>query len=321
MSEKDEVKEPAPSFTAKSFGLLWSATALLTIFTYWQEPLFLNLASAFRFQLLLALTCFSLPPFLLFRGRRRLLFVALPVVLLLTFASYFLPLSPSRTSGAPPLHLATTNLYSGNRGLNRFTFWLKEYPADILGLLEVAPHHTQSLADLGYEWSLVEPRADNFGIALLSREVPLQSRLLEAESSTPSVWAEYQDYQVLLTHPRPPLNKEARVWGDEQIVDLAALLSQIDKPIVVLGDLNATGWDLRLLPFRELGLKDGRKGHGFLPTWPVGKTLLQIPIDHILVPSEWDVLECARGPDIGSDHYPLRAVVERSKTSSPALGR
>lgn len=31
-----------------------------------------------------------------------------------------------------------------------------------------------------------------------------------------------------------------------------------------------------------------------------------IPIDHVLVTRQWRVVEGGRGPDLGSDHLPLR---------------
>ena len=41
-------------------------------------------------QLLIALICFSIPPLFLFPGRRRLMFLAVPLVISTTFASYYI---------------------------------------------------------------------------------------------------------------------------------------------------------------------------------------------------------------------------------------
>jgi len=123
------------------------------------------------------------------------------------------------------------------------------------------------------------------------------------------ILAEFEDFQVLLAHPAPPLNNSARQVGDQLVAECAALVEASKKPTVVMGDLNATGWDLRVLPLKEAGLKDARSGFGILPTWPTHNSLMLIPIDHIFVPESWEVAECLRGPDIGSDHFPLKATL------------
>lgn len=301
-------EEPIPPRPlAKFFGLMWAATGLLTIFTYWQQPLFLNLASSFRLQLLILLTILSVPPMILFSGRVRLLFPAIPLLISGTFLSYFV-VPPLDVSG-PQLQLALSNIYTGNRNLGKLQQWLKQQPVDILGILEVGDHHVEALQEMGFEHTLVEARQNNFGIAYFSREKPLQLTLLESESSTPSIWAEYENYQVLVTHPVPPVNSQARAHGDQQMVRLMKSLD-LSKPVILMGDFNATGWDLRIQELTELGLKETRKGHGILPTWPVGRPIMYIPIDHIYVPENWSTLACEVGPDIGSDHFPIRATVQ-----------
>lgn len=302
----EEVQAEPISPTARLFGLLWAGTVLLTTFTFWQDPLFLNLASSFRVHLVLALLVLSLPPTLLFTGKRRLLFYSVTALFGFTFASYYIP--APQVAGSE-LHLAVANVHSSNRDLSRLSGWVRENPPAVLGVLEVAPHHISTLESLGYENVLLEPRQGNFGLALLCRTAPLKAEILEADSHFPTILAEFENYRLLLTHPVPPISTEAREIGDDQVSRLAKLLASSEKPVVVMGDLNATGWDLRTQPFLELGLRDCRKGFGIIATWPVQRSLMQIPIDHILVPQEWGVSACQRGPDIGSDHYPLTATV------------
>jgi len=279
----------------------------LTILTYWQDPLFFNLASSFRFQLLIALNALSVLPFLLFPRSRRWVFLAVPAVISTTFLSYFIAPEANQNVQSPGLKVAVANVYSGNRDLSRLASWLEQEPVQILGVLEVAPHHLDALKKLGFAYLSAEPQNGNFGLALLFQEEPISVQTLDSDTQFPSILAEFQDYRVLLTHPMPPLSSEARETGDEQIRRLAKLITKTEKPTVVMGDFNSTGWDARSYPLQEIGLRDARQGFGIVPTWPVGRSLMQIPIDHILVPEAWGVSTLARGPEIGSDHYPLRA--------------
>lgn len=309
MEETTEQDRPLTA-SAKFFGLLWVGTALLTVFTYWQGPLFLNLASSFRVQLLLALIFVSLPPIIFFPGRRKLMFLAVPAVISTTFLSHFIP---QELGNGPEMSVAVANVYSGNRDLSKLKAWIDKDQPEVLGVLEVAPHHLDSLESLGYAFAVADPRSNNFGLALLSKETPSGYEVLERDTPFPSILAEYSTYRVLLTHPVPPLSGEARVTGDEQIERLSKLVSSSDKPTIVLGDLNATDWDRRVEPLKQSGLKNARQGFGILPTWPTDKAFMQIPIDHIYIPEYWAAKECETGPDIGSDHYPLRAVVILSR--------
>ena len=307
MSEAQEQDRQPLSLAERFWGGLWALVALPIVFTFWQQPYLLTLMSAFRFQMLVVLVVLSVPPVLVFSGRRRLLFVAVPCMVAFTFLSY-LPIG-----GAPPgessVSVAVVNVFSGNRDLTRVQSWLQEHPADILGVLEVSSWHEEQLRQMGFEHAILEPRTGNFGLALLSREAPIRSELIGADTPFPALLAEFESYRVLLMHPPPPIRGELRRMGDSQVETLMEYLKQDTKPTIVMGDFNATGWDLRVLPLKESGFKDARQGHGLLPTWPADNVVLRIPIDHIFVPQEWTVSECETGPEIGSDHFPLRAVI------------
>jgi len=303
--EPNELEALSP--LTKIVGTVWAAVALLLIFTYWQAPLFLSLASAFRIQLLFVLTALSVPGIILFPGKRKALFVAIPLLLWATFLSYFVPRTNSGNGGETTL--AVSNLNAANQDLNRFNTWIRKVDPSVVGLLEVAPRHQRSLEALDFPYSLIEARNGNFGIALLCREEPLRLELVEADSPFPMILAEFSEHFVIAVHPPPPLNSEIRQAGDAQMERLSEWIKGAPKPVVVMGDLNATGWDYRTSLLKEAGLKDGRLGHGLIPTWPVGRRLMQIPIDHILVPEEIEVLSFLSGPPIGSDHLPVTAVV------------
>ena len=309
-TDKLEQEQDSLNFWQKLFGTTWAAIAFLTVLSYWQTPYLLTLVSAFRFQLFLALIVLSCPPLLLFKGKQKLLFLGFPLAVSLTFASYLIPSSDTGARAGETLKASVANIYSGNLDTSRLQAWLEQNPTDLLGIIENTPQHDQALRELGFEHLILHPRQSNFGLALLCRTPPTRATILDEDSPFPSILAEFQNYQVLLSHPVPPISKEAREVGDLQMLQLTNLLQLGSKPTIVMGDFNATPWDARMLPLREAGYRDARRGFGFLATWPVGRPYMQIPIDHIFVDDSFQVLDCARGPDIGSDHYPLRATLQ-----------
>jgi endonuclease/exonuclease/phosphatase (EEP) superfamily protein YafD len=307
------VKEPdhpvRPSAWLQVLGLAWALLAPGVMLTFWQGPYLFTLASAFRAHLVVGLLLFGLPLVAFHPSRQRWLFLALPLAVGITFASYLVPRDlPGPADGeAPrsaPLGVAVVNLWSGNRDLGRLAQWLDTETPDLVALLEVTEAHRAQLESLPYEVKFLHPRNSNFGLALLCRAAPEQLVVLDEESPFPSLLASWSDYRLLVTHPMPPISATARQAGDDQLERLYAGLRE-GPPLIVVGDLNATGWDLRTRPLREAGMVEARRGHGMLPTWPVRQGWLGIPIDHIYLPAGWQSLECRRGPDIGSDHFPL----------------
>ena len=116
----------------------------------------------------------------------------------------------------------------------------------------------------------------------------------------------YPDLRLLAVHIFPP--RSARTVGlrDTALKNIAQHASKQEN-LVVLGDLNITNFSppfARML--REGGLSDVRVGRGVLSSWPtVLPTLFGIPIDHALAKGAWQICEFERGPNIGSDHFPL----------------
>ena len=298
---------------------LWSLTALLTVFSFWQRPYLLVLVSPFRVQLTLALLTLGVPLCALVRHTKRWVFVALPLAVGITFVPYLRANPQSTDEKAPSLSLALANVYSGNHDLSRLTAWVEQEKPQVLVLLEVTESHRSQIEDLPYAFKLVHPQQSNFGIALLSQDVPSEAVVLEGDTPFPSILASWPDYRILATHPIPPISPTAREVGDSQLKRLSERLTKQGPPLLVVGDLNATGWDARMNPLKDAGLQEARLGHGILPTWPVGRSVIGIPLDHVLLPKDWHSRRCTTGPDIGSDHYPLLVLATRPEpTESPS---
>jgi endonuclease/exonuclease/phosphatase (EEP) superfamily protein YafD len=162
--------------------------------------------------------------------------------------------------------------------------------------------------------SCIEPREDNFGIAIYSRIPFEESQVVSLlEISLPSIQAKVsvngQSITIFTTHPLPPLgSQEAFSLRNAQLIATSKLMRQLPEPKVLIGDLNTTVWS----PFyfhlmEESGLVDARKGFGLLPTWPAnfGLPVFRIPIDHCLISPSVEVKDIRTGPDLGSDHLPL----------------
>lgn len=276
--------------------------------SFWPGPWLFALVSPWRVHWVVGLLLLGLPLAWLSRGRRAVTFLALPLVVGATFLPYGLGREVVLAPQDLQQRVVLANLYVGNRDLSALQRWVEQEQPEVVALLEVAPWHEPALVGWGFAHRTILPRETAFGLALLSREAPLRVEVLEAEGPFPALLAHWPHYRLLVAHPPPPVSAKLGRAGDQQLRRLAALVSQPGPPLVVVGDLNATGWDLRMRPLTDAGLREARRdGHGLLPTWPASLPVPGIPIDHLYLPPTFRCAELRRGPFVGSDHYPLSA--------------
>jgi endonuclease/exonuclease/phosphatase (EEP) superfamily protein YafD len=213
------------------------------------------------------------------------------------------------------------NVHRVNDDATAAVAYLRDRQPDVVAVLEVdadwaAAFH--SLAEV-FPHRVIQPRPDNFGIALLSRW-PLDDVELVSFSETgfPSIVATVRrpvgDFRFIATHPFPPFNARSTAQLVTHLDGVAETVATSSLPCLVAGDFNATPWSR---PFRRLvatsGLIDSALGRGVQDTWHAHLPAPRIPIDHVLVPPEATVLRREVGPDIGSDHFPIEAEITLPK--------
>jgi endonuclease/exonuclease/phosphatase (EEP) superfamily protein YafD len=85
-----------------------------------------------------------------------------------------------------------------------------------------------------------------------------------------------------------------------------------DETAVVVGDFNLTPYSPYFAAFaRASGLQPARGAALAASTWPgmLATWGLGIPIDHVFVSSNANVVAHEVGPDLGSDHLPVAVIL------------
>ncbi len=268
----------------------------------WGVDLFVHWQLLYAAGLLIgALTCFSLT--------RKCCWLAAAALAGLPWVTAA-PQAPV-AQGAPEIVLSVgeANVYFGNKDPEKVLNWLSSADVDVAVLLEVSPSFADRLKhSSSHPYQHVIPRADSFGIAIVSR-VPFDHKdikVLDFGEEALQVQVTKNSCKVSLTavHPVPPL-MAPKYHGarDAGLQRLAQEAGDSNMPALVVGDLNATPWSSA---FRRLsGL---RRTTSLRPTWhSLFRGWMGIPIDHVLASSEWEIVEEYRGPYIASDHYPIVA--------------
>lgn len=242
--------------------------------------------------------------------------------ILLASWSQHLPHAPDEelSQGAAQLRVVTANLNFVNPDISRIVQWAqgKEAP-DVLVLQEFTEEHLAQLQGLSgaklnerFPHRVLQPQADQFGIALLSR-LPIEEHTVVPGADhlhTPKIRARLRWngglIAISVVHPMPPINARYARARDASLADEADHLVATGLPGLLVGDLNETPWGAGM---RAL---DGSLflASGLAPTWPnAAGSASVLPLDHVLVTSHWRRVSAFRGPDTGSDHRPVGALL------------
>lgn len=210
--------------------------------------------------------------------------------------------------GAATFAIASVNVHLDNADPQPLVCWLSEERPDAAVIVEVSPDYAVSLKALaGYPFQSIVPDTGPFGMALVSRYPLLETKVMRDSEGIARIESQLQlpgrRIGLVAFHPMPPLSPQYHGARNDQLRTLARAAQAGDYPAILAGDINATPWSSAFSRLEQYGL---RRASGLEPTWPVaGRGLVGIPIDHVLVTPHWRVVSHQRGPDIGSDHYPV----------------
>jgi endonuclease/exonuclease/phosphatase (EEP) superfamily protein YafD len=273
----------------------------------------LDLLAHFRVQYFILLTVVAVALLALQRWRSAIVFTVLALVNLAVIAPLYFGRTDAGPGSAKPIRVMLLNVNTRSGDIQRVVKLIPEVDADIMVLEEVDERWLAGLRSVtnAYPHSTLQPRPDNFGIAVFSK-FPFRRARVESigDADVPSIVARIQaprgEFEIIATHPVPPMGDHLSRARNGQLDALAERARAAEPPVLLLGDLNITPWSPhfgRLL--ERSGLRDSERGHGVQPTWPAFNPLLRIPIDHCLHSPGIEILSRRIGPAVGSDHYPL----------------
>jgi endonuclease/exonuclease/phosphatase family metal-dependent hydrolase len=213
----------------------------------------------------------------------------------------------------------SANLNQHNRDLSKLKHELKTVNADIVLLMEVTPEQIGQLVPLmenfPYCIRKIPIGTENVGMVFLSKFPVLSHQVIKlSEHGNGIIKAELSinHKPVIFYGIHFPKTTSMKEFPERkrQLTWFAQQINKESMQVIVAGDLNATPYSPG---FRKLlrisGLKDTRRGFGWLPSWPAYFPPLWIPIDHILVGPEIQVYRRSTGSFIGSDHFPVIAEI------------
>jgi endonuclease/exonuclease/phosphatase (EEP) superfamily protein YafD len=308
------MKPPAPPSIE---GLVSAGATLAAVATVagFLAPLgwILELATHFRVQYLAVLAIAAVV--LAFRRQRgpAIVFATLAIANLLVVAPLWISAGTATAATGASVRVMLMNVFAENTDTRAVLDAVARHDPTVVLMQETNARWIEELRPLAiaYPYSVQQPRADNFGIALFSKLPFEASRVVYFEDEdVPSVFASLRvgarTVSILGVHALPPVSAEYAANRNAHLAGIAAFARRAEPPLLVIGDFNTTPFSpvyRRLV--RDSGLHDARIGRGLNATWPTQFPPLLIPIDHCLYsdglsPSAWQL-----GEYVGSDHYPV----------------
>lgn len=254
-----------------------------------------------------------------FRGLSRWLILAMGLVGIVAAGSLMAPeftrgAGPHASADAPnPLKIIQFNVWSHNSEPQATVDWIAAQHPDIVILEETTPDFRR----------LVEART-GWRSACRDCEVMIYSRLPMAKGYVgagpvvgPLAHAVFEGAQgpfdVVGIHDAWPTDGADQ---QRQEARLARVLAELPRErTIAVGDFNSTPWSFSRRSWdKTFGLPRRDRA---LFSWPAGVITARrirvpfpiLPIDHVYAGSGWATVSVTRGPKLGSDHYPVVAIL------------
>ncbi|MBI1213877.1 MAG: hypothetical protein GC190_20640 [Alphaproteobacteria bacterium] len=217
--------------------------------------------------------------------------------------------TPQAKVAGPHVRLLSFNIFFDNQRLADVVQAVRALNADVVVLLEVAPHNRDLLRPLDQDYPhridcWQKRRCD---ILVLSR-IPLTD--LEPSLSiinTPPAWAAAAldiagcRFALIAAHLSLPFPFHYPGEQAARATSLTQIVQQIEGPKILAGDFNAASWGAVVTDIADATQLQLLTGYG--ATWPTGlPTYLGIPIDNVLASRSLLFLSRELEEIPGSDH-------------------
>lgn len=249
------------------------------------------------------------------------------------------------------ISLLIYNVLYDNREVEALRNLIRDHDPDIILLSEPTQWWLEQLDGLedDYPYTLFQPQENHYGMLLYSRlelENPEIRFLIEPEIPSLRTNVRLGTGTVVTlygVHPRPPGierpdeekdsgveeaegeddddgEREDADMRDAELLLVAKEVGNLgNAPVIVAGDFNDVAWSHTTHLFQRIGgLLDPRVGRGLFNTFDSRSRILRYPLDHVFASQHFRLVELRRLPNIGSDHFPILAILDYDPNASMA---
>lgn len=214
--------------------------------------------------------------------------------------------------------LLAANVLMENKNRDKLRSLIDKDDPDVLLLMETDEHWQEALSEQLERYPTVVryPLSNHYGMHFATRlKAHSCKTVFLSDDDTPTLLADLEGptgrFFFVGLHPRPPVPGCDTEERDEQIKKSALIADRKQHPVIAMGDFNDVAWSDTSERFKKIGdFRDPRVGRGMLPSFDARYWFMRMPIDQLYVTSGIELMSFERLEDIGSDHFPMKAVMQ-----------
>ena len=206
--------------------------------------------------------------------------------------------------------ILSANIRVGHASEDSLYETIKRLQPDVIGLIELTPGYLLATKLEAYPYRVEQAQRNAFGLGLYSK-TPLEViRKHLGDDSDPALLIELSAFRMRLAllHVIAPISPSLHYDGYLAFRRLMTFARNECPRCVIAGDLNTTPFTVRYQQLLRIGgLETVMAGRGIQATWHSARSILHLPLDHILYKGMAPPLRVERIPVEGSDHDALFA--------------
>ncbi len=280
-----------------------------------------------RLQIFVVLVA-TLAAFLIFIWKFKLaenLFVVALLMCLVYQGSMMFPYTPfaakqvhesQKAQGDSTFSILFANVLMENRNSSKLLEIIRQNDPDVILTVETNKWWQDELVSLEktHPYTVFQPQDDTYGMLLYSRLELVNAEVkFLVEDIVPSIHGRVKlksgtEVEIRCLHPPPPFPTEddSSTERDAELLIVGKEIKKLDRPSVVIGDLNDVAWSHTNFLFQDIsGLLDPRIGRGFYNTFHADYPFMRMPLDHCFHTSHFRLVDFKRLDYFGSDHFPV----------------
>ncbi|EDM45122.1 YD repeat [unidentified eubacterium SCB49] len=225
--------------------------------------------------------------------------------------------------------LFAANVLQTNKEYDKLIAEIKEKDPDIVVTMESNKAWEKGISSIEktYPYQLKAPNEAFYGMHVYSKRTFDNAEIkYQVENHVPSIFFdmninETDAIHFCFLHPAPPspTENETSIERDAELMLTAKTIRNLNKPIVVCGDMNDVVWSRTTRLFKKItGMIDPRIGRGFFSTYSAEYWFMRFPLDHLFHTKDLFIGKMERSKNFGSDHFAMYYEIQlKQKKKTP----
>lgn len=251
-----------------------------------------------------------------FQGLLILMFIHHSIILIKYTPLYPVKKFSQKYKSSDKVHFISANVYQFNTEYDRFIQLIEKCKPDMFLTMESNGDWEKALQKLENEYPFQHKVTleNTYGMHFYSKlKIESSQTHYFVADDIPSIEAHLKtedgfSFVFFGVHPPPPspTEEETSKERDGDLLSAAKRITEIKKPVIVVGDFNNVAWSKSSILFRKTShLIDPRIGRSFVSTFHAKYRLLRFPIDLMFHSEEIFIEDLKTLENFGSDHLPV----------------